>query len=129
MQISVQRGSHKASLFCPVCGAETYHKLQSNSSICSHVVYVYFDETGTFEHVHPDIQSIVDEVLRKEASHKNIFELYFKAMGQWEKMKDRYKPLAHPVIRLVEDLDSRSILHLGIETSACFWVGYDFSIA
>ena len=123
IESKIQTIIHRTHLFCPICADNIYQHIENNTAPCPHVMYVYLDEASDFVHTHNDIKNIVQEVLTDLRSDDEpmmtLFELLSSIEGTttpralFQSMKESQ---AHPVSLLAQRLNSKSILHLCIET-------------
>lgn len=122
------------SLFCPICGTDTYESLSAQQTPCAHVAYVFFDDISEFDQVSPTISNLVDEITKEDMAQQELMQqIMQKKISMTE-----YTELAHPVIRLEQKIDAlfprNTFLHLGITTygmacgpmSSTIHIGYDF---
>lgn len=122
------------SLYCPVCGDNTYQKLTDDEETCEHLAYVYFPDDDEFTQVHSSLEAAVKEVYIEAQENFELFQNLPLSQASAEEIKAAWKPLEHPIVRLKEKLGEMPVFHMRIEEHgmACgpvffeLWAGYLF---
>ena len=119
----IQTTIHRTHLYCPICADNIYPHIENNTDPCPHVMYVYLDEVSDFVYTHNTIKGIAQEAIIELSSDDEPMMTLFELLSSIEGTstpKDLFQSMKesqlHPVSLLSQRLNTKSILHLCLET-------------